>query len=79
MTKLTDLRKLQPTEVPFESLKVGQAYEDMEGNVCIKTLLSFDIGDNCIYFNADINEWESAYEPADEMVNPLNIEINILS
>jgi hypothetical protein len=78
MTKITDLRKPQPTKVLFASLKVGQAYEDGAGNFCIKTSASFDGGNNCMYCNAFSDEWESEVECANEKVIPLNIEINIL-
>lgn len=78
MTKLNDLRKPQITEVPFLSLKVGQAYEDDAGNICIKTSTSLDDDNNCMYFNPRTKEWESEYEHSDEMVFPLKIEINIL-
>jgi hypothetical protein len=78
MTELKDLRKPQPTQVSFLSLKVGQAYEDNSGNFCIKTSNSFDGGDNCIYFDDCADEWRSELENASEEVLPLDIEINIL-
>lgn len=78
MLKITDLRKPQPTKIPFKPLKVGQAYEDETGNFCIKTSTLLDGSNNCIYFNTCTGEWESEYEAGTEKVFPLNTEINIL-
>jgi hypothetical protein len=78
MTELKDLRKRQQSEVAFSSLQIGQAYENGEKDICIKTSLSFENGVNYIYFNTLTGKWESEYEYAAEMVTPLNIEINVL-
>lgn len=62
--------------VPFETLEVGQAYEDRFGVLCIKTAendLNADI--NCICF---VNEsWESNLEGLNTLVTPLDATLEI--
>ena len=63
-------------KVPFEVLEVGQAYEDKEGVLCIKTAesdLSADI--NCICFIRGV--WESNLEGLDTKVTPLVTTLEI--
>ena len=76
--KIKDLRKPESKRVSFESLKIGQGYEDERGNICIKTSSSFSGESNCIYWDNESTQWNSSYEYEDESVFPLNIEINVL-
>lgn len=76
--QINDLRKPQSNKVPFKSLKIGQAYENNSKDICIKTSFSFPNHENYIYFSARTKKWEVGYALDDEMVIPLNIEINVL-
>ena len=63
-------------KVLFKDLEVGQAYEDKEGVLCIKTAendLGADI--NCICFIRDV--WESNLEGLDTKVTPLVTTLEI--
>lgn len=77
--KINDLRKPQSNEVSFISLKIGQAYEDALGNICIKTACLYNNTPNCIFHTPYAETWLVGTEFAQAKVIPLNIELNILS
>ena len=61
-------------KVNFEDLPIGQAYEDAEGIICIKTWYG-DTEDNCI---SHINgAWESSTEGMTTKVIPLKTTLLI--
>lgn len=72
--KVNDKRAKHEEGVFFEELKIGQAYEDGDGVLCIKTN-NDGCKDNCIYF---INEkWETNVESLTAMVTPLVATLEI--
>lgn len=65
-------------KVPFEVLDVGQAYEDKDGVLCIKTINSDPRAHfNCICFFG--GNWESNVEASDSEVTPLVTTLEIES
>lgn len=78
MTTVKDLRTHEPDTVSFRSLEIGQAYEDIMGNICIKTTDLDDGSINCMYYTPSSQKWHSEFESAEEQVVPLNIELKIL-
>lgn len=63
-------------KVPFKDLEVGQAYEDKDGFLCIKTVESDLCADiNCICFTDGI--WESNLEGLYTEVTPLVTTLEI--
>lgn len=58
----------------FGDLKIGQAYEDRDGVLCIKTK-DTDCEDNCICFVGE--EWEANLESLTARVIPLVTTLEI--
>jgi hypothetical protein len=72
--KVNDTRVKHNAVVLFKELKVGQAYEDKEGILCIKTHRDDD-QDNCICFIEE--QWEPTFEIPDTKVTPLTTTLEI--
>jgi hypothetical protein len=67
-------KRAKQTSVPFKDLKIGQAYEDRDGFLCIKTHHYAD-DDNCISF-IDGN-WCCSAEESNAKVTPLVTTLEI--
>lgn len=72
--KVNDKRVKHEAIVTFCELKIGQAYEDDEGVLCIKTHF-IDDEDNCICFID--GKWEPTFESRAAKVTPLNVTLEI--
>ena len=71
---VNDKRVKHEAYVFFDELAIGQAYEDKEGILCIKTH-NTDDADNCIYF---VNgQWEPEFEHSNARVIPLVTTLEI--
>ena len=72
--KVNDKRVKYEEKAVFEALKIGQAYEDRDGVLCIKTNNN-DCEDNCICF---VNgKWEANFESIATRVTPLVVTLEI--
>ena len=72
--KVNDKRVKYEGKVFFEELKIGQAYEDRDGVLCIKTNNN-DCEDNCICFVRE--EWEANFESLAARVTPIVVTLEI--
>ncbi len=76
--RIVDKRDRTPKQ-EFVSLKIGQAYIDFNGYICIKTSNEFgEEYNNCIYWHPTLKEWISNEENKNAMVEPLETELLIL-
>lgn len=71
---VNDKRVKHEANVFFEELKIGQAYEDRDGVLCIKTN-DTDGENNCICFVGE--EWEANLESRTARVIPLITTLEI--
>jgi hypothetical protein len=78
MTKLRDFRNSLTVQKRFSTLRIGQAYEDSVGHICMKTSTSTDKkSSNCILYDALKHRWIAEFENPTAMVTPLNTEITV--
>lgn len=73
MTQLTDKRGVQKT-VHYYDLKLGDWYEDIDGDICIKTPAT-EKGVNSLYFRPSDHSYIPKQENEDELVTPLEVEL----
>jgi hypothetical protein len=71
---VNDKRVKHEPNVFFDELKIGQAYEDKDGVLCIKTK-DTDCEDNCICFVG--GEWEANLESLTARIIPLVATLEI--
>lgn len=71
---VNDKRVKHEANVFFEELRIGQAYEDRDGMLCIKTN-DTDGENNCIYFVGE--EWKANLESLTARVIPLVTTLEI--
>ena len=71
---VNDKRKVEGGTT-FEKWKVGDAYEDSEGVICIKTSDVNLADNNCICYVDD--EWEESFEGQTARVWPLRATISV--
>lgn len=71
---VNDKRVKHEANVFFEELRIGQAYEDRDGVLCIKTE-DVDDASNCICFVGE--EWETSIESLKAIVTPLVTTLEI--
>lgn len=67
-------KRVRADFIEFAELKIGDAYEDRDGVICIKTHED-DISHNCICFVG--NEWEANLESLGAEVRPLKTCLEI--
>lgn len=72
--KVNDKRVKHEANAFFGDLPIGQAYEDKDGVLCIKTK-DTDCEDNCICFVGE--EWEANLESLTARVIPLVTTLEI--
>ena len=64
----------------FDELEVGQTYLDKDGTLCMKTLSAFSNSNNlgsCIFFNEELEKWESLPEKRDALCTPIESTLTI--
>jgi hypothetical protein len=71
-----DKREIEKVTVSFNTLKVGEVYEDIEGNICIKTSNECPFDSTCGQCLAMISgEWGEGEESLDAPVVPLKADL----